>query len=111
MHMNVQQTMKQLYHNHHLISTMLASVHTSTKHAMCMPCKCACLLFTMHHTVPQWATLHQPKSEGKEVANCKEQMSNDTLQLFSKDTLPCKMQLIDPEAKASPLWCAFQILH
>ena len=58
MNLNIQQIMKQSYHNHHPIATMHASVHTSTKHAMCISCKCACLLFTMHHTVPQWATLH-----------------------------------------------------
>ena len=58
MNLNIQQIMKQSYHNHHPIATMHANVHTSTKHAMCISCRCACLLFTMHHIVPQWATLH-----------------------------------------------------
>ena len=73
MNLNIQQIMKQSYHNHHPIATMHASVRTSTTHAMCISRICACLLFSQCATLSPngpHGIIDVPKGEWEERTNC-----------------------------------------
>ena len=111
--LNIQQIMKQSYHIHHHIATMHARVHASTTHAMCIQCKCASLLFTMHNTVPpnvcqQVKCSHAvPTSKMNEI----EKLQRTNIQCHVSQQGCPAFAAVRHARSSSRLWCAYRLHH